>query len=58
MHMSAPESNDAFGANSWLIDDMREAYQADPQSVDASWQRFFAAEGAPAAPAPAPAASQ
>ena len=58
MHMSAPESNDAFGANSWLIDDMREAYEADPQSVDASWQRFFAAEGAPAAPAPAPAASQ
>jgi 2-oxoglutarate dehydrogenase E1 component len=55
MHMSAPESNDAFGANSWLIDDMREAYQADPQSVDASWRQFFAAEGAPPAPAPEPA---
>ncbi|QXT64056.1 multifunctional oxoglutarate decarboxylase/oxoglutarate dehydrogenase thiamine pyrophosphate-binding subunit/dihydrolipoyllysine-residue succinyltransferase subunit [Tessaracoccus palaemonis] len=42
--MSAPESNDEFGANSWLIDEMREAYQSDPQSVDASWRDFFAAE--------------
>ncbi|MDO5678289.1 MAG: 2-oxo acid dehydrogenase subunit E2, partial [Propionibacteriaceae bacterium] len=45
--MSASDSNDLFGANSWLIDEMREAYDADPQSVDATWREYFAAEGAP-----------
>ena len=45
--MSASDSNDLFGANSWLIDEMREAYDADPQSVDATWREFFAAEGSP-----------
>ncbi|MCG6566303.1 multifunctional oxoglutarate decarboxylase/oxoglutarate dehydrogenase thiamine pyrophosphate-binding subunit/dihydrolipoyllysine-residue succinyltransferase subunit [Tessaracoccus sp. ZS01] len=49
--MSAPDSNDLFGANSWLIDEKREAYDADPQSVDATWREFFAAEGAPPQPA-------
>ncbi|AQP47239.1 alpha-ketoglutarate decarboxylase [Tessaracoccus aquimaris] len=44
--MSAPDSIDAFGANSWLIDEMREAYEADPKSVDPSWREFFAAEKA------------
>ena len=54
--MSAPDSNDAFGANAWLIDEMREAYEADPQSVDSSWQEYFAAEaGTPATPAARPA---
>nr|WP_073187073.1 multifunctional oxoglutarate decarboxylase/oxoglutarate dehydrogenase thiamine pyrophosphate-binding subunit/dihydrolipoyllysine-residue succinyltransferase subunit [Tessaracoccus bendigoensis] len=42
--MSAPDSTDAFGANSWLIDEMREAYAADPQSVDETWRAYFAAE--------------
>lgn len=45
-HMSAPDSIDAFGANSWLIDEMREAYEADPQDVDQTWRDFFAAEKA------------
>ena len=44
--MSASDSIDAFGANSWLIDEMREAYEADPQSVDPSWREFFQAESA------------
>ncbi|PIF02847.1 MAG: multifunctional oxoglutarate decarboxylase/oxoglutarate dehydrogenase thiamine pyrophosphate-binding subunit/dihydrolipoyllysine-residue succinyltransferase subunit, partial [Propionibacterium sp.] len=34
-------SIDDFGANSWLIEEMREAYQADPNSVDPSWRRYF-----------------
>ena len=41
-HMSSPESQESFGANSWLIDEMREAYDADPASVDPTWQEFFA----------------
>ncbi|PWD52161.1 multifunctional oxoglutarate decarboxylase/oxoglutarate dehydrogenase thiamine pyrophosphate-binding subunit/dihydrolipoyllysine-residue succinyltransferase subunit [Serinibacter arcticus] len=34
-----------FGANEWLIDELRVAYEADPASVDAQWREFFAAEG-------------
>ena len=55
--MSAPESNDEFGANSWLIDEMREAYQSDPQSVDASWRDFFAAEASQGSESPQQAAA-
>ncbi|MBB1513936.1 multifunctional oxoglutarate decarboxylase/oxoglutarate dehydrogenase thiamine pyrophosphate-binding subunit/dihydrolipoyllysine-residue succinyltransferase subunit [Tessaracoccus sp. MC1627] len=50
--MSAPDSLDAFGANSWLIDEMREAYEADPHSVAAEWRELFAADEAPAPQAP------
>src|SRR5665213_494600 len=32
----------AFGPNAWLVEDMYERYQADPSSVSASWQEFFA----------------
>ncbi|MCC2593074.1 multifunctional oxoglutarate decarboxylase/oxoglutarate dehydrogenase thiamine pyrophosphate-binding subunit/dihydrolipoyllysine-residue succinyltransferase subunit [Tessaracoccus sp. OS52] len=42
--MSSTDSNDAFGANSWLIDEMREAYEEDPQSVDEQWREFFATD--------------
>ncbi|MDO5091998.1 MAG: multifunctional oxoglutarate decarboxylase/oxoglutarate dehydrogenase thiamine pyrophosphate-binding subunit/dihydrolipoyllysine-residue succinyltransferase subunit [Propionibacteriaceae bacterium] len=42
--MSTPDPTDAFGANSWLIDEKREEWQRDPNSVDAAWQAFFAAE--------------
>ncbi|MHA6511670.1 multifunctional oxoglutarate decarboxylase/oxoglutarate dehydrogenase thiamine pyrophosphate-binding subunit/dihydrolipoyllysine-residue succinyltransferase subunit [Tessaracoccus sp. Z1128] len=51
--MSAPDSLDAFGANSWLIDEMREAYEEDPQSVAEEWRELFATDDAPAAPPPA-----
>ena len=40
-----------FGANEWLVEDMYERYQADPDSVDAAWHDFFADYR----PAPAPA---
>ena len=42
--MSTPDSNDAFGANSWLIEEMREAWEKDPSSVDESWRIFFAGD--------------
>ena len=32
---------DAFGANSWLVDEMYEQYRDDPDSVSAAWQEFF-----------------
>ena len=44
----------AFGPNAWLVEDMYERYQADPGSVSASWQEFFAdyrSGSAPASPA-------
>jgi len=51
----------AFGPNAWLVEDMYAQYLADPASVSASWQEFFAdyrpagsqAQAAPPAPAPA-----
>jgi 2-oxoglutarate dehydrogenase E1 component len=49
----------AFGANEWLVDEMYEQYQKDPESVDPAWWDFFktyrngAAPAAAAAKAPA-----
>ena len=31
----------AFGANEWLVDEMYERYQRDPDSVDKAWWDFF-----------------
>ena len=31
----------AFGANEWLVDEMYEQYQQDPNSVDKAWWDFF-----------------
>ena len=31
----------AFGANEWLVDEMYEKYQQDPNSVDKVWWDFF-----------------
>ncbi|RYU10015.1 multifunctional oxoglutarate decarboxylase/oxoglutarate dehydrogenase thiamine pyrophosphate-binding subunit/dihydrolipoyllysine-residue succinyltransferase subunit [Nocardioides iriomotensis] len=31
----------AFGANEWLVDEMYEQYQRDPDSVDKAWWAFF-----------------
>ncbi len=42
---------DQFGANDWLIEEMRERYTADPASVDASWVAFFQREAAGSVPA-------
>ena len=37
-HMS---SIDEFGANDWLIEEIRERYRQDPGSVDQSWVDYF-----------------
>ena len=40
--MSASESNsERFGANEWLVDEMYERFQQDPNSVEPSWIEFF-----------------
>nr|WP_307816608.1 multifunctional oxoglutarate decarboxylase/oxoglutarate dehydrogenase thiamine pyrophosphate-binding subunit/dihydrolipoyllysine-residue succinyltransferase subunit [Nocardioides sp. DJM-14] len=38
----SPDPTSDFGANEWLVDEMFERYQRDPNSVDATWQRYFA----------------
>ncbi len=45
-----PSTSD-FGANEWLVEEMRERYKADPSSVDATWADYFS-NGSAAAPAP------
>ncbi|HET7683242.1 MAG TPA: multifunctional oxoglutarate decarboxylase/oxoglutarate dehydrogenase thiamine pyrophosphate-binding subunit/dihydrolipoyllysine-residue succinyltransferase subunit [Marmoricola sp.] len=40
----SPSSVD-FGANEWLVDEMYERYQQDPQSVDREWWDFFQDRG-------------
>jgi 2-oxoglutarate dehydrogenase E1 component len=51
-----------FGANAWLVEELRAQYLADPMSVSEAWRSFFATEPIPdtepAAPAPAAAAVQ
>lgn len=48
-----------FGANEWLVEEMKERFDADPSSVDAAWATYFRGSGsngtttAPAAAAPA-----
>ncbi len=38
-----------FGANEWLVDEMYERYQEDPNSVDRAWWEFFKSRGGGAA---------
>ncbi|NNE11142.1 MAG: multifunctional oxoglutarate decarboxylase/oxoglutarate dehydrogenase thiamine pyrophosphate-binding subunit/dihydrolipoyllysine-residue succinyltransferase subunit, partial [Ilumatobacter sp.] len=38
---ASDSSSPAFGANSWLVEEMYEQYRADPDSVGESWQEFF-----------------
>ena len=59
--MSSPvtgtTSEEEFGANEWLVDEMYERYLVDKDSVDQSWWPVLEQRrsGASAAPAPAPA---
>lgn len=49
-----------FGANEWLIDEMRDAWRADPSSVTQQWRSFFEEEAranGSLAPSPATGAS-
>ena len=42
-----------FGANDWLIEEMREQFHADPASVDPAWVAYFQGESKPG-PVPGP----
>ncbi len=54
-----------FGANEWLVEEMFDQYQRDPDSVDATWVSYFKANngaatgsnGTPRTATPAPAAA-
>lgn len=37
----SPEPTSEFEANSWLFEELHEAYLADPNSVDPSWREYF-----------------
>ncbi|MDU0478324.1 multifunctional oxoglutarate decarboxylase/oxoglutarate dehydrogenase thiamine pyrophosphate-binding subunit/dihydrolipoyllysine-residue succinyltransferase subunit [Staphylococcus chromogenes] len=37
-----------FGQNQWLVDEMFQQFQKDPQSVDQEWRELFEKQGAPA----------
>ncbi len=41
---STEPSTSDFGANSWLVEEMRERFDADPASLDREWREFFAGE--------------
>jgi multifunctional 2-oxoglutarate metabolism enzyme len=57
MAASEPPSP-AFGANTWLVEEMYEQYRADPASVGETWQEFFEDYKSTAtAAAPAPSAA-
>ena len=43
-------SESTFGQNDWLVDEMFQQYQENPDSVDPEWRKLFDAEGAPKAP--------
>ncbi|HJQ06806.1 MAG TPA: multifunctional oxoglutarate decarboxylase/oxoglutarate dehydrogenase thiamine pyrophosphate-binding subunit/dihydrolipoyllysine-residue succinyltransferase subunit, partial [Nocardioides sp.] len=49
----APSGID-FGANEWLVEEMKSRFDADPSSVDPAWAAYFkGGNGTPAAAAPA-----
>jgi 2-oxoglutarate dehydrogenase E1 component len=58
-HDASSAPTDDFGSNTWLVEDMRERYERDPQSVSEHWRDYFAREthrpDAPVAAAKVPA---
>ena len=56
-HRPDPREGAGFGANSWLVEEMYEQYQDDPDSVNESWREFFG-NGDGAAPAPSESAAR
>ena len=40
-HESTAAGAAAFGANEWMVEEMREAWEADPSSVSAQWRELF-----------------
>ncbi len=39
------ELDEAFGRNSWLVDQMEAVYESSPRSLSSKWRKFFAAGG-------------
>ncbi|CAI9410494.1 multifunctional oxoglutarate decarboxylase/oxoglutarate dehydrogenase thiamine pyrophosphate-binding subunit/dihydrolipoyllysine-residue succinyltransferase subunit [Aestuariimicrobium sp. T2.26MG-19.2B] len=58
--MSHDQASD-FGANDWLIDELRETYEKNPDELDPSWRTYFDRESnhqsAPASVSPEPTAA-
>lgn len=57
--MSGPGSQDNYGANSWLVEEMYEKYKQNPDSVDKAWwpilEHYQSTQGqTPSAPTPTP----
>ena len=52
-HTSSTTDLNAFGANQWLVDEMREAFERDPESVDRKWWPLFSDSTVQAPPATA-----
>ena len=46
-------SDNTFGQNDWLVDEMFQQYKEDPNSVDKEWRELFDKQGSPASPSPA-----
>ena len=44
-------SEDTFGQNDWLVEEMFQQYKQDPNSVDAEWRDLFEKKGTPSAAA-------
>ena len=42
-------SASTFGQNQWLVDEMFQQFQKDPNSVDKEWRELFESQGAPSA---------
>ncbi|BDA63584.1 multifunctional oxoglutarate decarboxylase/oxoglutarate dehydrogenase thiamine pyrophosphate-binding subunit/dihydrolipoyllysine-residue succinyltransferase subunit [Actinomyces capricornis] len=40
----APRSSAGFGANEWIVEEMRAAWSADPASVSTQWRELFEAD--------------
>ncbi len=51
-------SASTFGQNQWLVDEMFQQFQNDPQSVDPEWRELFEKHGAPRTEAQAKAAAK
>ena len=57
MQHDGSSPTDDFGSNAWLVEDMRERYEQDPQSVSEHWREYFAGE-TPVAEAPVATATE
>ena len=47
-------TENTFGQNEWLVDEMFQQFEKDPDSVDPEWRKLFEKDGAPSADAPKP----